>query len=103
MINNLRMNRYTFIVLCDMLRERGVSNSRYVSIEEKVATFLAILAHHKKNRIIAYDMRRSGQTVSTYFNKVLNAVVMLSPQMYVNPEPEPPNSTDSRWNLFEVK
>lgn len=48
-IINLRMNRNAFARLCYLLTHAGeLSKSRYVRVEEKVAMFLSILAHHKK-------------------------------------------------------
>lgn len=77
-IDHLRMNRRTFSKLCIMLRTTGrMKDSRNVSLEEQVAYFLNILAHHVKNRIIRDDFKRSGWTISMYFNKVLNGVMRL--------------------------
>lgn len=45
---NLRMDRNTFGRLCILLKEVGsLKNGRYVFVEEQVAMFLGILAHHK--------------------------------------------------------
>lgn len=44
---NLRMSKNTFSRLCYLMEHiGGLVHSRYVSIEEKVAMFLCILAHH---------------------------------------------------------
>lgn len=42
----------------------GLGDSRYVRVDEKIAMFLSILVHHKKNRVNAHDYMRSGQTIS---------------------------------------
>ncbi|KAG8391004.1 hypothetical protein BUALT_Bualt01G0142900 [Buddleja alternifolia] len=75
-IDNLRMSRVAFARLCYLLEHiGGLVNSRYVTVKEKVALFLSILAHHKKIRIVHFDFKRSGQTVSNHFHAVLNAVL----------------------------
>ncbi|CAL5333483.1 unnamed protein product [Camellia sinensis] len=73
----LQMNRHTFLRLCGLIRTKGVSDSKYVVLEEKVAMFLTVLGHHHKNRNVKFNFMRSGQTVSKYFNDVLKAVLRL--------------------------
>ena len=58
-INHLRMDRHTFFKLCGMLRAIGrLDDSKYVPLEEQVALFLNILAHHTKNRIVHDALKR---------------------------------------------
>ncbi|RVW12489.1 hypothetical protein CK203_093473 [Vitis vinifera] len=46
-MEQLRMDRHTFTMLCSMLRTIGkLKDSKYVDVEEMVALFLHILAHH---------------------------------------------------------
>ncbi|KAL8547285.1 hypothetical protein ACS0TY_006855 [Phlomoides rotata] len=63
--------------------------------------FLSILAHHKKNIVIKFDFRRSGQTVSHYVHIVLRAVLSLHTLFLVKPTPVTDDSTDSRWKWFK--
>ena len=100
--DQLRMNRHTFTRLCTLLRGVGLCDSRYVVLEEKVAMFLWTLAHHKKNRNIKFAFMRSGQTVSKYFNDVLNSVLRLQGVLLKTPEPIANNCTDERWRWFQV-
>lgn len=70
-IVNLRMDRNSFGRLCILMRQLGgLSDGKYVSVEEQVAMFLSILSHHKKNSVVGFDFRRSGQTVSQYVHVV---------------------------------
>ena len=48
--DNLRVNRHVFMKLCLLLKQRGLEDSRNVTVVEKVAIFLWILSHHTKNR-----------------------------------------------------
>nr|XP_028965142.1 protein ALP1-like [Malus domestica] len=58
------MDRRSFHRLCQVLVTRGhLRATRNVSIEEMVAFFLYILAHHLKNRTINHHFRRSGRTI----------------------------------------
>ena len=47
---NLRMDRNAFDRLCRILSERcGLRTWKCVGVEEQVAMFVTMLAHHKKN------------------------------------------------------
>ncbi|KAL8486518.1 hypothetical protein ACS0TY_023272 [Phlomoides rotata] len=51
-MENLRMDRNTFGRLCLMLKNLGgLTEGKFVSIEEQVAMFLSVLADNKKNRV----------------------------------------------------
>ncbi|CAL5403039.1 unnamed protein product [Camellia sinensis] len=97
----LRMNRHTFLRLCGLIRTKGVSDSKYVVLEEKVAMFLTVLGHHHKNRNVKFNFMRSGQTVSKYFNDVLKAVLRLQGVLLKTPEPITAGCTDDRWRWFQ--
>ncbi|KAL8503755.1 hypothetical protein ACS0TY_022465 [Phlomoides rotata] len=47
---------------------RGLRSSRNITVSEKVAMFLCILAHHTKNHCVKFQFKRSGQTVSKHFS-----------------------------------
>ncbi|KAK2657379.1 hypothetical protein Ddye_010431 [Dipteronia dyeriana] len=99
----LRINRLAFTNLCTMLENRGgLRASRYLQIDEQVAMFLHILAHHVKNRVIKFQFMRSGETVSKYFHNVLYSVIRLHGELLKCPEPVDENSTDERWRWFKV-
>ncbi|KAL8557265.1 hypothetical protein ACS0TY_004633 [Phlomoides rotata] len=63
----------------------GLKCSRRVSVSEKVAMFLSILAHHTKNRCVKFAFKRSGQIVSKHFHVVLNSVLRLHAMFLVKP------------------
>ena len=73
-----------------------------MSVEEMVAMFLIILAHHHKNRVIKFHFHRSGRTVSKYFHECLKAIIRCQKDFWKTPEPIPENSTDYRWKWFKV-
>ncbi|KAA0047167.1 putative nuclease HARBI1 [Cucumis melo var. makuwa] len=55
-----RMDRQTFAILCNLLRNvAGLSSTEIVDVEEMVAMFLHILAHDVKNRVIQREFVRS--------------------------------------------
>ncbi|CAL5428119.1 unnamed protein product [Camellia sinensis] len=97
----LRMNRHTFMRLCALIRTKGVSDSKHVVLEEKVAMFLFVLGHHHKNRTVKFNFMRSGETVSKYFNEVLKAVLQLQGVLLKTPEPIIARCTDDRWRWFQ--
>ncbi|XP_073057627.1 uncharacterized protein [Primulina eburnea] len=101
-VSNLRMDRNAFARLCYLVKNvSGVVDSRYVRIEEKVAMFLSILAHHKKVRVIGHDYVRSGQTVSCHFHEVLRAILKLHPILLVKPVPVDENCSNNTWKWFK--
>jgi hypothetical protein len=78
-ISELRMSKTVFHQLCCLLRSRGLlEDSINVSIEEQVAMFLKFVGHRWTNRSVAFEFLRSGETVSRYFNAVLEALCVLS-------------------------
>ena len=100
---NVRMNRYAFTTLCEILETRGgLSCSKHMQVDEQVAMFLHTLAHNEKNRIIVNRFQRSGETISRYFKLVLNAVCRLHKEFYKTPMPVPDNELDERWKWFKV-
>jgi transcription initiation factor TFIIIB Brf1 subunit/transcription initiation factor TFIIB len=67
-LSQLRMDRRTFSILCEMVRDvGGLEGSRNMSLEEIVASFLYILSHHFKNR-----------TVGIFFTGAQNQLVEIS-------------------------
>ncbi|XP_042067096.1 uncharacterized protein LOC121810376 [Salvia splendens] len=99
---NLRMDRNTFGRLCLLLKEvGGLRNGRYVYVEEQVVMFLGILAHHKKNRIIGFNFKRSGETISHYVHLVLRAVIRLHIILLPKLEPVTDDIGDPRWKHFK--
>ncbi|XP_034219068.1 uncharacterized protein LOC117630461 [Prunus dulcis] len=101
-VNELRMDRRTFGLLCDLLRQDGrVKNDGLVSLEEQVCVFLHVLPHHVKNRAIGSRFFRSGETISRYFNSVLQGVLRLQDILLKVPDPVRDNCEDSRWRRFK--
>lgn len=75
----------------------------YVCLEEKVATFLAVFGHHVKQRVALFRWRRSGWTVSVYFNEVHQCVLKLHTILLSRPEPIPPTCVEEPWCHFKVQ
>lgn len=78
-ISELRMRKFVFHRLCGHLRTHGLLvDSINVSIEEQVAMFMKFVGHRWTNRSVGFEFLRSGETVSRYFNAVLDALCVLS-------------------------
>ena len=102
-ISQLRMDRRTFGILCELLHHDDyIKKDVNVTLEEQVCIFLHILAHHAKNRTIVTRFYRSGKTISRYFNLVLNGVLRLHETLLRHLDPVPENCTDDRWKMFKV-
>lgn len=101
-ISQLRMDRRTFHILCEMVRDvGGLRGTRNTSLEEIVASFLYVLAHHFKNRTVRKFFYRSPEPVSRNFNACLLAVLKLHPLLLKKPEPIPEDFTDGKWKYFK--
>ncbi|KAH6835152.1 hypothetical protein C2S53_003637 [Perilla frutescens var. hirtella] len=101
-LDHLRMNRNTFGHLCFLLENvGGLVPMRYVQLPKQVAMFLSILAHHTKNRIVKYNFKRWGYTISKHFNSVLKALLKLHTILLVKPQPIADDSTNDRWKFFK--
>ena len=91
------------MTLCNMIHTIGrLGPSKHVTLEEKVAFFLFILAQHLKIRNVKFNFYRSGQTVSRYVNDILKAVLRLQANLLSTPNPITEANTDPRWNCFQV-
>jgi hypothetical protein len=102
-ISELRMDRRTFFILCEMLRDvGGLKATRNMTLEQIVAQFVYTLSHHLKNRTIGRFFFRSSETVSKQFNLCLLVVLKLQHLLLKIPEPIPENSTDDNWKYFKV-
>ena len=77
-VDNYRMDRRILAKLCCLLRTHGnLKENRNTSINELVVSFLHIIAHNVKNRVLKRQIARSGETVSRQFHLVLNSVLKL--------------------------
>ena len=101
--SELRVDRKTFYVLCEMVSEiGGLKGTRNMSLEEIVAMFLYTLAHHLKNRTIGSHFFRSGESVSRNFHRCLLAVLKLHTHLLKKPRPITEDCEEDRWKCFKV-
>ncbi|XP_020271667.1 uncharacterized protein LOC109846838 [Asparagus officinalis] len=77
-VNYIRMRSGAFAKLASIMRNNNLlKDSRNITVEEQLIMTLNILGHKSKNRIVRSHFIRSGETVSRYFNKVLQAIICL--------------------------
>jgi len=71
-------------------------------VEQQVAMFLNTVGHNLKNRLVATNFGRSGETVSRYFNKVLHAVGELWNEFIRPPSSSTPTKIfgNPRWDPY---
>ncbi|XVF88289.1 hypothetical protein PTKIN_Ptkin19aG0038200 [Pterospermum kingtungense] len=56
-IENCRMDRKCFTKLCHLLKSEGrLETSKNMSVEETLVSFLHILAHHTKKRVVKHQL-----------------------------------------------
>lgn len=74
-VDMLRLSKASFFHFCKLFRDRGLlQDTIHMCVEQQVAMFFNTVGHNLKNRLVATNFGRSGETVSRYFNKVLHAV-----------------------------
>ena len=96
-ISQLRTDRRTFGIIYELLRcDDRIKKYGTFTLEDQVCIFLHILAHHAKNRTIVTRFYRSGETISRYFNSVLNGVLRLHETLLRHLDPVLENCTDDR-------
>lgn len=94
----------SFKRLCFLLENLGgLSSTKHVSVYEQVMMFLTVLSHQKQNVTLQTDFKRSGHTISVYFNRVLKSVLQLYPILLVTPDPIADGCNDTRWKYFKVQ
>ncbi|KAG6482883.1 hypothetical protein ZIOFF_059522 [Zingiber officinale] len=101
-VDNCRMDRRSLSKLCYLLTTRGkLKGNRNMSINELVISFLHIIAHNVKNRVLKRQTARSGETISRQFHLVLNSIMRLHNILLKKSEPILENCTDDRWKWFK--
>lgn len=92
------MKKRTFLRLCYLLSKAGLKDSIHLQVREQVAIFLWITGHNESNRGAQRRFQHSAETISryfyaiyfhclyySYFNKVLDALLRLSPRVITLP------------------
>ncbi|XVF86105.1 hypothetical protein PTKIN_Ptkin18bG0014400 [Pterospermum kingtungense] len=96
------MDRRCFTKLCHLLTTEGrLETSKNISVEEIIVSFLHILAHHTKNRVVKRQIARLGETISRQFHVVLRAVLRLHSKLFKKQKPIQDDCADNRWRWFK--
>ncbi|XP_077219645.1 uncharacterized protein LOC143853801 [Tasmannia lanceolata] len=89
----LRMDVRCFRTFVALLRNTTLlEDTIHCTVEEQVMIFLSVISHNERNRTVRATTRRSGTTVSKYFNKVLDAVLILHYMFIARPSRETPRA-----------
>ena len=76
---DFRMEKHIFHKLVECLRDKcHLKDTDFVSVEEQLAIFLYAVSKNASNRTLQGQFQHSGETISRYFNIVLNALMILS-------------------------
>ncbi|KAL8461712.1 hypothetical protein ACS0TY_032989 [Phlomoides rotata] len=63
---------------------------------------LSILGHHEKNRVVKFDHKRSGHTISHYIHLILRSVLQVHNVLLVRPTPVTSEFTNPHWKWFKL-
>ena len=98
----LRLRRESFFCFCQLFRDRGLLEDTIHMCVEQVAMFLNTVGHNLRNRLVATNFDRSGETVSRYFHLVLHAVGELRAEYIRPPSLETPTKItgNPRWDPY---
>jgi len=78
-LSELHMRKSVFHKRCAELRSRALLDETFhVTIEEQVAMFIRVVGQNWSTRAIAFEFLRSTETISRYFNLVLDALCILA-------------------------
>jgi hypothetical protein len=106
-VHMLRMRRAPFYELVKRFRERGLlRDTIHTCVEVQVAIFLDIVSHNQRFRVMHNTFRRSIETISCYFNQVLDATGELRQEMIKPPSSETESKirNHKRWYpYFKVR
>jgi len=70
-----KMDKEVFFNLSSLLRSRDLLHDKqYVIVEEQLALFLHTVGLNVRNRLLGINFIRSGETISRYFQVVLDAI-----------------------------
>ncbi|XP_060972307.1 uncharacterized protein LOC133038235 [Cannabis sativa] len=84
-----RMEKGVFIKLCNELEANyGFKGSKRMCALEILGMFLFTLGHGAGNRLTQERFQHSGETVSRYFNKVLDVLCHMSVDVLKPPDPD---------------
>jgi hypothetical protein len=100
--DSLRLSKTSFYDLCAILRERcGLQDTLNVSVEEKLAIFLLIVAHAVKMRLIRSTYGWSLEPISWYFNEIIQGILSLSHEFIKLPNLDAFQPEDPKWKWFD--
>ena len=74
----------------------------HTSVEEQLAMFLHVVGHNQRFRVIHSTFRRSCETISRYFKKVLFTIGELRPEMIKVPLPHTPTKLTNSFRWFLI-
>ncbi|KAL1225898.1 Protein ALP1-like [Cardamine amara subsp. amara] len=81
------MTPAVFLFLCSVIREQtSLRDTKYISVEEMVATFLLIVGQNSRYCYTKDTFKRSMFTTSNNFHRVLRALNQIAPSLMVKPE-----------------
>ncbi|XP_077237218.1 protein ANTAGONIST OF LIKE HETEROCHROMATIN PROTEIN 1-like [Tasmannia lanceolata] len=97
----LQMNVECFTRFVHILKGTELlTDTLHCSVEEQLAIFLHIISHDLRNRCMKAYFRRSGETVSQYFSKVLDAIMSMSDLLIKPPSPDTPPQIRANRRLY---
>lgn len=81
-----RMYPEVFLKLCTIIRQKtSLRDTRWVSVEEMLATFLLIVGQSSRYIIPKDVFKRSSFTISQSFNKILKVLNTIGPTWMIKP------------------
>ncbi|XP_071724153.1 uncharacterized protein [Rutidosis leptorrhynchoides] len=105
-IELMRMSRDAFVRLCDHFKQKQwIKDSKHISVEEKLATFLTIIAHNERFVVVKRRFQHSSHTIHKYFHEILEAMMEFAKEMIMpttfDPNLDVPDSHKSIRKIFK--
>ncbi|GAV77454.1 DDE_4 domain-containing protein [Cephalotus follicularis] len=103
----MRISREAYVRLFMHFKHKlWLHDSRYVSVEEKMAMFLTIIGHNEGYVVTKRRFQHSSQTIHKYFHEVLAAMMTFAREMIVpstfDPNPDSHGAHKSLRRIFKL-
>ncbi|XP_071729146.1 uncharacterized protein [Rutidosis leptorrhynchoides] len=99
----MRLSRDAYVLLCNHFKQKNwLQDSKHISVKEKIAIFLTVLAQNDRYRAVKYRFQHSLRTIHIYFHEVLQGMMQFAREIIGPTYLDDPNVSDRQRYLREM-
>ncbi|XP_071708816.1 uncharacterized protein [Rutidosis leptorrhynchoides] len=99
----MRVSRDAYVLLCNHFKQKNwLQDSKHISVEEKIAMFLTVLAQNDRYRAAKYRFQHSLRTIHICFHEVLQGMMQFAREIIGPTSLDDPNVSDRQRYLREM-